>query len=216
MSRDTVRDLCRSDYVASKFLEPHGVSSIETTSLRRLWDVLKEVEMSYLTSGDMFRQSCAISQAAKCLKEAIHHFRQQRVAQILDRQVYAQVQEVTDYLYGYLQILDGGFHDDQIVYGVRKLTRPTKPRTHEEVQEASDAIYLWLRQPSCPFRSYLQIMSGGGVVYAAQCEEKALRAYVECRNHSPVSFGKATKKRLFHERSADNSAGTRDDKGLVL
>ena len=58
-------------------------------------------------------------------------------------------------------------------------------------------------------------MSGAGVVYAAQCEEKVLRAYVTCGDYSQADFTKAATKRLCTDAGdAAMFEASQDDKAL--
>ena len=46
------------------------------------------------------------------------------------------------------------------------------------MEGAARAVDAWLKNKEDACRLYLQILSGGGIVYAAQCEEKLMRAYL--------------------------------------
>ena len=90
------------------------------------------------------------------------------------------VRDVTDNIFPHLEVLDGGYRQHGRASGFAKLGRTITTRTDVEVDASSKAIYEWLKKLEDPFRAYLQIMCGVGVVDSAQWEEKVLRAYVTC------------------------------------
>ena len=57
-----------------------------------------------------------------------------------------------------------------------------------------------------------EIMSGSGIVYAGQCEEKVARAYLLVGNTSLTSFQDAARKRLCCSHA---SQGVQDDLALT-
>ena len=217
----SAKRLClrRADYVASQMLQPHGPSAIEKAPLGGLWQVVKQGNKwtefySYLAHPDPVRQGVAISQCAQVLKHAIAHFRESRVEHIMKQSIYKKVKQQTDAIFPHLEVLDGGYHQNGKTSGFAKLGRTITTRTEEEVEAACKAIFEWLKKDEDAFRAYLQIMSGAGVVYAAQCEEKVLRAYVTCGGVKEADFANAAKKRLCTDACEDLVAATQDDKAL--
>ena len=218
----SAKRLClrRADYVATQMLQPHGPSAIEKAPLGALWSVVKGGNKwtefySYLAHPEAVRQGVAISQCAQTLKHAIAHFRESRVEHIMKQSIYAKVKQVTDEIYPHLEVLDGGYHYQGKGSGFAKLGRTITTKSEEEVEVACKAIYGWLKKPDDAFRAYLQIMSGAGVVYSAQCEEKVLRAYVTCGDYSQADFTKAATKRLCTDAGdAAMLEASQDDRAL--
>ena len=56
----------------------------------------------------------------------------------------------------------------------------------EKIEEASTAVYKWLKLKKSPARGLMQILSAGGCFYAAEVMERVARATVE---HKPISEG---------------------------
>ena len=98
--------------------------------------------------------------------------------------------------------------------GFASLGRTVSTRSENDVAEASTAILKWLGKEEDALRAYLQIMSGAGVVYAAQCEEKIIRAYVLHRSPSDDHFVDAAQARLCTDAGASISQ-TQDDLALT-
>jgi len=60
------------------------------------------------------------------------------------------------------------------------VTDPGEPVDVVELERATKRVYLWLKLPQTPTRAVLSILGSGGVFYAAQVQERTMRAYVEC------------------------------------
>ena len=214
--------LRRADYVQSQMLQPHAPSQIEQAPLGPLWSLAKAgnkwtEHYTYLAHCDPLRQGVAISQAAQALKHAISHFRQERVKAVLKPDIYEKVRKVVDEIYPHLEKLDGGYNVQGKKQGFHSLGRQATTRTDAEVETAAKALYKWFKKEACPFRGYLQIISGGGIVYVSQVEEKLMRAYFVCGGATEQSFILACKKRLCSDLSARDSAmlsQPQDDAGL--
>ena len=83
------------------------------------------------------------------------------------------------------------------------------------MESACKAVYDWLKKPEDALRADLQIMSGAGVVYAAQCEEKVLRAYVVAGKVKQEAFALAAKARLCTEAGVADAPVLQDDRALT-
>ena len=58
-------------------------------------------------------------------------------------------------------------------------------------------------------------MSGAGIIFSGQCEEKLMRAYVGPHGASEARFTDAAKKRLCTEQGKHVAEATRDDLALT-
>ena len=121
-------------------------------------------------------------------------FRMPRMARMLKEEVYARIKEVADQLWPHLQTLDGGTRHRP--GSMAALTQEGPQHTETEVKDAVAAIHAWLLKPVCPLRSFLCIMSGAGMVYTAQVEEKVLRAYVVEKRVTVEELAACATKRL--------------------
>ena len=207
--------LRRADYASTQLYQPHTPSPIERATLEGLWDVVKKGNEyteyhTYLADPDPLRQGVAISQFAQSMKHAILHFREERVACVLKADVYKKVKEVADEIYPHVVFLDGGYHCT--TGGIASLRRTIDVKSERDVEKSAEVIYDWLKRKQCPLRAYLQIMSGSGIVYAGQCEEKVARAYLLVGNTSLTSFQDAARKRLCCSHA---SQGVQDDLALT-
>ena len=88
-------------------------------------------------------------------------------------------------------------------------------RNEDEVKKAATAICKWLATPDDALRAYLTIVSGAGVVFAGQCEEKVMRAYVVVNNISVQDFCAAAIARLCTDAGASMGQPTQDDFALT-
>ena len=212
--------LRRADYAGSQIFQPHAPSTIEKAPLKELWQVVRTGNKwtefySYLAHPESLRQGVAISKFAQTLKRAIAHFREAQMKHILKDTIYERVQVVVDALHPHLEVLDGGYNYKSNSGGFAKLGRTISTKGEAEVQKACAALYVWLKKPEDAFRAYLQIMSGAGVVYAAQCEEKVLRAAVVAGGYSESALSSAAKQRLCTDAGASMDAELQDDRALT-
>ena len=152
---------------------------------------------------------------AQTLKHAISHFRESRVKQILEDNIYERVKKVADALYPHVEVLDGGSSYKSKGPGFAKLVNPISTKKESEVEEACKFVYDWLKKPNDAFRAYLQIMSGAGIVYAAQVEEKVIRAAVLTADYSKTALCNAAKLRLCTDAGAAMDSSTQDDWALT-
>ena len=213
------RTLRRGDYHQPQMFQPHGPCAIEKASLAGLWSVVskgsKWVEYySYLAALDPCQRGVSISLFAQSLKYAMDHFREQRVQHVMKPELYAAVKAVVDEIYPKLEVLDGGSKFQGA--GFRGLAYDDRTRKAEDdVKRAAKDVYAWLQSPNDPFRAYLQIFSGSGVVYSAQCEEKVMRAYIGSIGGREDTFVDASVKRLCTEEGQRTGARSADDSALT-
>ena len=192
---------------------------IEKASLEGLCSVVskgsKYLEYhSYLADKDPMRIGVGISQNAQCLKHAMEHFREQRMEQVLRPEIYSKVKAVVDEIYPKLELLDGG---SQYSGGGFKSLGYTSRGSRDEraIEEAARGVYAWLGKESDAFRAYLQILSGGGIVFAAQVEEKMIRSYRAVGGLDENLFVQAASKRLCTEQGRRAGQSARDDLALT-
>ena len=212
--------LRRADYASSQMFNPHNPSAIEIAPLESLWQVVSKGSKwtefySYLADDDAVRQGVAISQFAQTILHAMRQFREDRVRIILKDEIYKKVKAVVDELYPHFEVLDGGQRGG-IGGGFGKLSKTVIAKDEGQVDSAAKAIYEWLQKPSDPFRAYLQIMSGAGMSFAAQCEEKIMRSYIKHKPATVGLFALSAKKRLCSdEGTRAGQVQERDDMALT-
>ena len=88
-------------------------------------------------------------------------------------------------------------------------------RDERVIEQAARDVYAWLGKEADPFRAYLQILSGAGVVFAAQCEEKIMRSYRAAGGLDENLFVQAASKRLCTEQGRRAGQSARDDLALT-
>ena len=221
-AQPAAKRLClrRADYASSQIFQPHAPCAIEKAGLKELWEVVRTGNpytefYSYLAHPESIRQGVAISQCAQTLKYAISHFRESRVQHILKESVYAKVKLVADGLYPHLETLDGGYNLKSKAVGFARLGRTITTKSEAQVEAACVVLHEWLTKPDDALRAYLTIMSGAGIVYAAQCEEKVLRAFVTCGGLSQAKLSAAAKLRLCTDEGAAMVVPSQDDRALT-
>ena len=210
--------LRRGDYHQIQMLQPHAPCAIEKASLAGLLEVVSKGNKwleyySYLADDDPCRRGVALSMFAQCMKHAMDYFRQERVKKVLDKTIYEKVKKVVDDIYPSLQVPDGGGR--RYSRGFQALGYDDASKDGKEVEGAAKKVYEWLKSDQDPFRAYLAIFSGGGIVYAAQCEEKVMRAYIVGKGASDACFCEDAKKRLCTEEGRKTGKKAHDDHGLT-
>ena len=169
---------------------------------------------SYLADKDPMRIGVGISQNAQCLKFAMDHFRESRMEQVLKPEIYSKVKAVVDEIYPKLELLDGGSQYSGA--GFKSLGYTSRAsRDERAIEQAAREVHAWLGKDSDPFRAYLQILSGAGIVFAAQCEEKILRSYRAVGGLDENLFVQAASKRLCTEQGRRAGQSARDDLALT-
>ena len=193
--------------------------NIVQASLEGLWSVVskgnKYMEYySYLADPDPMRKGVSISQFAQCLKFAMDHFREGRMQQVLKPESESKVKAVVDEIYPKLELLDGGSQYSGA--GFKSLAYATRASRDERVvEQAARDVYAWLGREADPFRAYLQILSGSGVVFSAQCEEKVMRSYRAAGGLDENLFVQSASKRLCTEQGRRAGQSARDDLALT-
>ena len=134
--------------------------------------------------------------------------------QVLKPEIYSKVKAVVDEIYPKLELLDGGSQYSGA--GFKSLAYATRASRDERViEQAARDVYAWLGKEADPFRAYLQILSGAGVVFAAQCEEKIMRSYRAAGGLDENLFVQAASKRLCTEQGRRAGQSARDDLALT-
>ena len=134
--------------------------------------------------------------------------------QVLRPEIYSKVKAVVDEIYPKLELLDGG---SQHSGGGFKSLGYTSRGSRDEgaIEQAAREVYAWLGKEQDAFRAYLQILSGGGIVFAAQVEEKMIRSYRAAGGLDENLFVQAASKRLCTDQGRRAGQSARDDLALT-
>ena len=216
------------DTAAHQMFNPMGESAIARVKLDILWDVLckgnKAVEyFTELCSDDPKRQQVAVSKLAEVLTLAMATLEKDTYKKHIEKKLYeGAMKEVKD-LKDLLPILicrdsvgqdqtDDTMTVGKLNYQMSATVGETKDE--EKVKAAAEKLYAWLTKEKSDLRSLLSFLSGGGLFYAAQCHEKATRAYIQHkegkRKVSEKTFVDMNVKRLCSGPTTDTKSENPD------
>ena len=182
--------LSRLDHMSVQGFDPNGVSAIEGMSLERLWRIVETGNTtvafySNLASTEDLRVGIGLSQAAQALETAITRLDQPMMKKLIDPVAMKKAQDEARHLMPALTALNqgakrtsSGAHDNQI-----------------SIDDAAKIYFDWSKQPSSPLRSILNLLSGGGVYYAAAVHEKVSRAWIVPNDKTVDDVQRAAKAR---------------------
>ena len=207
------------DTVASKVLDPYGVSIIDDIAYETLWDITKKGDKwaeffsgfaAGPNTGGVYRQGVAFSQFAQTYQAAIEQMEtNDNLKKILAPNVLAKALEEANELkvhFGRLNAGKGSQNTGQSKsdsFGaVKKRAAPettTPVPTSVELKESATAVHAWLMKGTdSNLRMVINFLGCGGVFYACQCHDKVARAFVKAEKPTEEDFFK-----MIHSRFAE-------------
>lgn len=191
------------DAVAAQLLNPYGPSMEKNMSLKELWHAVtegnnaatfhSELAATELTGG-VYRVGVGISRVAESLIAAIHALEEPMLKRLLRDAPLAAALNEGKQLEKSLVILNAGKGSERTgeeLAGFGKFraaaAQPEAPPQQSEtaVKRAAAELHAWLSLEKSPLRAVLALMSGHGVFYAAQVNEKVARGWI---HHKPATL----------------------------
>jgi hypothetical protein len=184
--------LWECDHVAHAVLDPFGRNDFDLKSDADVWKMTREGGASCVfhsnlaaktdEEGGQDRVGIGISQTAQGMKALIKHLDNEHVGKLLKPELLKLAKDEAGALMPFIEVLDlgkVGFSKQAIGFNAMKKARQDPQpagKPEAEVQNAARELHKFLVKPVSPLRSFLEIMSGGGVFYVAFCGIKTARA----------------------------------------
>ena len=220
------------DSVAAQMFEPHGVSALDTMTLKELWEgtARGNKKVSYHShlcadaSKDAWHVGAGVSLTAATLIHAIEFFKSSDMSRLIKEDLFAKVSKEIDSLEPSLRVLNlgKGSRTEQdtgsfrAAKRLRASTGTAKPQvTEDELKSAARILHAWLQQPQSALRSVLFALSGSGTYYAAHAAELVARAAIAHKPMKEEDFVHAmiTRARIPAE-TMESKGSTSDATGL--
>ena len=210
--------LRRYDQVGPQLLQVADVSAIHECSKKKLWKWAKEggykVEFhSEWCSEDPYRRGVALSRLAEVLLAVGVAMTHPTWDKVLLPAILKTVREEFEKHKEHLEVLHGGKTQNK-KGGLLKAKKETvEHKDEEKVKKAAQDIYDWLSEEHSPTEGFLQVLSWGGVFYAAMCADKITRAAINptVGDIKKEDFVKAAIARLSSDKKEES-----DDEGQPL
>ena len=217
------------DTVAAKALDPYGVSSVADVSLETLWKIITKgdkfvhhfsnLAATEETGGD-YRIGVGVSQYAETMLAV---FKEIQTNNDLRKCVVPTVLRKADHeieeLKPHFEKLNAGKGSQGKEYeetsgSLKKRKReggePATRPTDEEFQNAAKAVHGFIKKGTASnARMLIQILSCGGAFYAAQCSDKATRAWTECKFIDEKTLERGVKARAL-KQAPSSSSGSKE------
>ena len=189
------------DSVAAQMFEPHGVSALDSMTLKELWEgtARGNKKVSYHShlcadaSKDAWHVGAGVSLTAATLINAIDFIKGGDMSRLIKEDLFTKVSKEIESLEPSLRILNlgKGSRTEQDTGSFRAAKRlrasagTVKPQvTEDELKSAARVLHAWLQKPQSALRSMLFVLSGSGTYYAAHAAELVARAAIA---HKPMS-----------------------------
>ena len=113
----------------------------------------------------------------------------------------------------HLEVLHGGKTQNKKGGLLKAKKEAVELKDEEKVKKAAQDIYDWLSEEHSPTEGFLQVLSWGGLFYAAMCMDKVTRAAIDptVGGIKKEDFVKAAIARLSSEKQEES-----DDEGQPL
>ena len=177
--------LRRYEHTAPQVLNVAGVSPIHECSNKSLWASTMKGNKSVafyseFCSEDAYRQGVAGSRHAETMLAFGQVLEDDVWASIINKPILDKVKAEFNSMKSDLEVLNGGKASQKVGSGsLFDLSRKKEKRDPMLVKEAAAKIYDWLSNETSAMRGFLQIMSWGGIFYAAMCSDKVTRCAID-------------------------------------
>ena len=212
------------DTVASQVFNPWGASVFEKMNLSEVWQASSKGNKwtKYFTEFAAeegptreFKRGVAISRLAEIILEAIHKIQTSEIKDVIKPELLSKVNAEANALKPALIILNAGkgshkAADAPVSFAsAKKRHRDGAPvvknHSHEDIEGSAKAVYAWLKKEASPLRAVLHILSGAGVYYAANVQEKVARSWIETNAISESDVVRAV---LARQAASSSSAAS--------
>ena len=187
--------LRRYEHVGAQVLECAGVSPIHECSNGQLWKFTEVgnkgvLFFSEFCSTDPYRQGIAGSRHAECMENFGAVIGDAIMDKLLNKEILKKVRDEYAGIKPMLSVLNGGKTSGGNSKSFHTMCKQDVKRESAPVEEAAAAVWDWLSNDDSAIHGFLQVMSWGGMVYAAMCTYKVARCAVDssCGKTSRVQY----------------------------
>ncbi len=178
------QSLRRYEHVAPQVLQIAGVSPIHECSNQQLWTFTnngnKGVEFfSEYCAKEDYRRGVAGSRHAESMLAFGDVLKEPLLEKLLQKSILDKVREEFAKHEGALTILNGGKTSGGNSKSFMTMCQESIKKNTDEVAEAAGAIHDWLSEENSAVQGFLQVMSWGGIFYAAMCSDKTARCAID-------------------------------------
>jgi len=187
--------LRRYEHVAAQVLECAGVSPINECSNAQLWKFTETGNKGVLffseyCSKDPYRQGIAGSRHAETMQNFGVAIDDPIMDKLLNKDILKKVRDEYAKIKPMLTVLNGGKTSGGNSKSFQTMCKQDVKREQAPVEEAAAAIWDWLSNDDSAIHGFLQVMSWGGMFYAAMCSDKVARCAMDasCGKISKVQY----------------------------
>ncbi len=187
--------LRKYEQVAAQVLACEGVSPIHECSNAQLWKFTETgnkgvLFFSEFCSKDPYRQGIAGSRHAETMQNFGVAIDDPIMDKLLNKDILKKVRDEYAKIKPMLTVLNGGKTSGGNSKSFQTMCKQDVKRESAPVEEAAAAVWDWLSNDDSAIHGFLQVMSWGGMFYAAMCSDKVARCAMDpaCGKISKVQY----------------------------
>ena len=201
--------LRKYEHVGAQTLDCSGVSPIHECSNAQLWKFAQTGNKGVLyftefCSDDDYRRGIAGSRHAETMQNFGQVLEDPMMEKLLNTAILKKVKDEYATIKPHLTILNGGKTSGGNSKSFQTMCKQDVKKEEEPVKDAAAAVYEWLSNENSAIHGFLQVMSWGGVFYAAMCSDKVARCAMDpaCGKISKVQYQELMVARLCGKEGA--------------
>jgi hypothetical protein len=176
--------LRRYEHPAAQVLDCSGVSPIHECSNPQLWKFIEAGNkgvfyFSEFCSTELYRQGIAGSRHAECMENFGVVLADPFIEKLLNPEILKKVRAEYAIIQPSLSVLNGGKTSGGNSKSFQTMCKAEVKLEEGPVQEAAAAVHDWLSNADSAIHGFLQVMSWGGMFYAAMCSDKVARCAID-------------------------------------
>jgi len=187
--------LRKYEHVGAQTLDCAGVSPIHECSNAQLWKFTQTgnkgvLFFSEFCSEDPYRQGIAGSRHAETMQNFGQVIEDPIMEKLLNTDILKKVRDEYTKIKPMLTSLNGGKTSGGNSKSFQTMCKQDVKKEQAPVEEAAAAVYEWLSNDDSAIHGFLQVMSWGGMFYAAMCSDKVARCAIDpsCGKISKVQY----------------------------
>jgi hypothetical protein len=201
--------LRKYEQVAAQVLACEGVSPIHECSNAQLWKFAQTgnkgvLFFSEFCSDDPYRRGIGGSRHAETMQNFGQVLEDPMMEKLLNTDILKKVKDEYAAIKPMLATLNGGKTSGGTSKSFLTMCKQDVKKEQAPVEEAAAAVYEWLSNENSAIHGFLQVMSWGGVFYAAMCSDKVARCAMDpsCGKISKVQYQELMVARLCGKEGA--------------
>jgi len=187
--------LRKYEHVGAQTLDCSGVSPIHECSNAQLWKFTQAgnkgvLFFSEFCSEDPYRRGIAGSRHAETMQNFGQVIEDPIMEKLLNTDILKKVKDEYTRIKPMLIALNGGKTSGGNSKSFQTMCKQDVKKEQAPVEEAAAAVYEWLSNDDSAIHGFLQVMSWGGMFYAAMCSDKVARCAIDpsCGKISKVQY----------------------------